>query len=314
MAVVIAAMQRWLIRALVSAIVATILLKVVPFDAVVDAIKRTRLTTWSASLGIFFAGHYLNAVKLRILVGREHVPLPACVRAQYAGLVANLSLPGLAGGDLVRAAYLVPIAGARRMAIASVADRILDTSTLLVLVAIALPFAGVPPAIAGSLPGTMAWLAMLLVAVVLVGAALAFRTHPKVARVIEPARAEFRSRLADLSTAVVISLSVQAAFVLTNAWLAREVGVTTGLAAWFVAWPLSKLIAVLPVSLGGIGVREAALVSLMAPYGAPKDAVLASGFLWQTVLIVSGLLGLVVTQWIWKPAATKTAFALKGKD
>jgi uncharacterized membrane protein YbhN (UPF0104 family) len=314
MAIVAAAMQRWLIRALVSAIVAVILLKVVPFDAVVEAIKRTRLTTWSASLGIFFAGHYLNAVKLRILVGREHVPLPACVRAQYAGLVANLSLPGLAGGDLVRAAYLVPVAGARRIALASVADRILDTSTLLVLVAVALPFAGMPPAVAGYLPGTSMWLALLLFAVLSAAAVLVFRTHPTVSRVIEPARSEFQSRWGDLSTAVVISLSVQAAFVLTNAWLAREVGVTTGLAAWFVAWPLSKLIAVLPVSLGGIGVREAALVSLMAPYGAPKDAVLASGFLWQTVLIVSGLLGLVATQWIWKPAATATAFALKSKD
>src|SRR4029453_1980062 len=105
---------------------------------------------------------------------------------------------------------------------------------------------------------------------------------------------------------------VQAAFVLTNAWLARDVGVTTGLMAWFVAWPLSKLIAVLPVSLGGIGVREAALVTLLAPYGAPREAVLASGFLWQTVLIVSGLAVLIVTQWIWPPAPTAAATVLKG--
>ena len=38
---------------------------------------------------------------------------------------------------------------------------------------------------------------------------------------------------------------------MTNVWLARQVGVTTALAAWFVAWPLSKLIAILPISLGG---------------------------------------------------------------
>ena len=308
-------MRRWLIRALVSAIVAIILLKVVPLGAVVDAIKRTSFTTWTASLGIFFAGHYLNAVKLRILVGSGHVPLAACVRAQYAGLVANLSLPGLAGGDLVRAAYLVPVAGAKRIALASVADRILDTGTLLVLVAVALPFAGMPPAVAEYVPGNGVWLAVLLGGAGVVAAAvLAFRNHPGVARVLGPARAAFARRWADVAAAVVISLSVQAAFVLTNAWLARDVGVTTGLAAWFVAWPLSKLIAVLPVSLGGIGVREAALVSLMAPYGAPNDAVLASGFLWQTVLIVSGLLGLVATQWIWKPAETAAALALKGKD
>jgi glycosyltransferase 2 family protein len=68
------------------------------------------------------------------------------------------------------------------------------------------------------------------------------------------------------------------------------------LAPWFVAWPLSKLIAVLPISLGGIGVREATLVSLLAPYGAPRAAVLASGILWQAVVTVTGLTGFLVTQ------------------
>jgi uncharacterized membrane protein YbhN (UPF0104 family) len=103
--------------------------------------------------------------------------------------------------------------------------------------------------------------------------------------------------------AVAVSLVVQSAFVMTNVWLARQVGVTTALAAWFVAWPLSKLVAVLPISLGGIGVREAALVSLLVPYGAASDAVLASGILWQGVLIVTGVVGLAVTHWLPRRAA-----------
>ena len=40
----------------------------------------------------------------------------------------------------------------------------------------------------------------------------------------------------------------------------------------------------------------AALVSLLAPYGATREAVLASGILWQAVLIVTGFAGLIVTQ------------------
>jgi hypothetical protein len=58
--------------------------------------------------------------------------------------VANLGLPGLAGGDLVRAAYLAPITGMTRVAFASVADRLIDTVTVLALVVIALPIAGMP--------------------------------------------------------------------------------------------------------------------------------------------------------------------------
>jgi glycosyltransferase 2 family protein len=114
---------------------------------------------------------------------------------------------------------------------------------------------------------------------------------------------------------VAISFVVQSAFVLTNVWLARQVGVETPLVAWFVAWPMSKLIAVLPISLGGIGVREAALVSLLVPYGgAPREAVLASGILWQAVLAVTGLVGLIVTQMLPRLASVSAAVEAPAKQ
>jgi hypothetical protein len=94
---------------------------------------------------------------------------------------------------------------------------------------------------------------------------------------------------------VLITFAVQSSFVMTNVWLARQVGVGATVAAWFVAWPLAKLISIIPLSIGGIGVREAALVALLAPYGASEDAVFASGVLWQGVLLVTGLVGLAVT-------------------
>jgi uncharacterized membrane protein YbhN (UPF0104 family) len=259
---------------------------------VLDALRRTSVGTWSASVAIFFAGHYLNAMKLRLLLGPSPGLTSACVRAQYAGLVANLGLPGLAGGDLVRAAYLAPLTGLKRVAFASVADRLIDTGTVIVLVAVALPVAGMPPGIAGVVEHAGLWagagfLAVLLAAVVV----LRMRRFSGLAQQIGQAWTALKTRREALAGAVVISLVVQASFVMTNVWLARHVGVRTGLAAWFVAWPLSKLVAVLPISLGGIGVREAALVSLLAPYGAPREAVLASGILWQAVLIVTGLVG-----------------------
>ncbi len=296
-------MTRWLIRAAVSGVVVAVLLTLIPIDAVLDALRRTSVWTWSVSVVIFFVGHYLNALKLRLLLGPAPGLTSACVRAQYAGLVANLGLPGLAGGDIVRAAYLVPLTGVKRVASASVADRVIDTGTLLTLVAVALPLAGMPRGIAHVVERAGVWLGGGAVAVVLVAVILIrSRRFAGAAAHVHEAWTMIVARGAALAAAVLISLVVQSAFVMTNVWLARQVGVTTGLPAWFVAWPLSKLIAVLPISLGGIGVREAALVSLLAPYGAPREAVLASGILWQAVLIVTGLAGLIVTQ-MWPRAA-----------
>jgi uncharacterized membrane protein YbhN (UPF0104 family) len=302
-------MSRWLIRAGVSGVVVAILLAIIPVDAVADALRRTSLWTWSASVAIFFAGHYLNAVKLRLLLGPAPGLTSACVRAQYAGLVANLGLPGLAGGDLVRAAYLVPLTGLKRAAVASIADRVIDTGTVVALVAVALPLAGTPPGIASVIQHAGLWLAAGAMVVLFAGLVLMrSRRMAGIAGNIAGAWRALVTRPAALLGAVTISLVVQSAFVMTNVWLARQVGVTTALPAWFVAWPLSKLIAVLPISLGGIGVREAALVSLLAPYGAPREAVLASGILWQAVLIVTGVAGLVVTQmWPRSAAASVTS-------
>jgi len=290
-------MVRWLIRAGVSAVVVAILLRFIPIDAVFDALRRTSIWTWSASVAVFFAGHYLNAIKLRLLIGPAQGLTSACVRAQYAGLVANLGLPGLAGGDIVRAAYLAPLVGVKRVAFASVADRLIDTGTVLMLVMVALPFAGMPPGMSGIMQNTGLWLLAGTTCVVIAGVlVMRLQRFSALAGKVRAAWTSLMMRRPALMGAVVISLVVQSAFVMTNVWLARQVGVTTDVSAWFVAWPLSKLVAVLPISLGGIGVREAALVSLLAPYGAPREAVLASGILWQAVLIVTGVAGLIITQ------------------
>jgi uncharacterized membrane protein YbhN (UPF0104 family) len=45
------------------------------------------------------------------------------------------------------------------------------------------------------------------------------------------------------------------------------------------------------VSLAGLGVREAALVAFLQPYGAPAALVTAAGLLWQSVLLAGGLIG-----------------------
>lgn len=303
-----------LIRAAVSAVVVAILLWLIPLGSVFEALGRISVWTWLAGIGVLLTGHALNALKVRLLLSAAgahvHGLTSACIRAQFAGLVANLGLPGLAGGDLVRAAYLVPKAGLKATAVATVADRVIDTVMLFVLVGLALPFAGMPPLILTVVEHAGEWIA-IGIAVAIVFSFVLMRL-PRFAHL--PARlADARRTLAAspraLLGAVLISASVQSAFVMTNVWLAQQAGVTTQLAAWFVAWPLSKLVAVLPISLGGIGVREAALVSLLAPYGAPREAVLATGIIWQAVFIVTSLLGLLVTQTL-KHFAPRTTAAL----
>lgn len=297
-------MSRWWIRASVSVAIAVVLLTFVPLGDVWSALRRIRPWVWAGALGVFAGGHFLNALKLRLFIGSRSVSVAACVQAQFAGLAANLGLPGVAGGDFVRAAYLVPTGGLSRVAVASVADRILDTLVLAAIIAVAVPLAGVPPVIADLIRRGGWWLAAVVVAGTLL-AAIAWRVLGRLGVLpqLRQAWTDLRGRPAAVVGALAISVFVQSTFVLANVWLAREVGVTTAVAAWFVAWPASKLTAVLPISLGGIGVREAALVFLLSPYGAPADGVVAAGILWEGVLVVGGVAGLIFTQ-VWRRRST----------
>jgi glycosyltransferase 2 family protein len=84
--------------------------------------------------------------------------------------------------------------------------------------------------------------------------------------------------------------AIQTAFLVLTAKLAETCGLVLPLRDWFFAWPLAKLAAVLPLTQGGIGVREAALVGLLSPFGAAPHLVLAAGLLWEAVVITGGLL------------------------
>jgi glycosyltransferase 2 family protein len=291
-------MLRWVIRTVISVSVVAVLVTVASTDGLRQAFGEVRGTVWLASLAVFLAGHALNAAKYRWLLQDPHATLGLCLRAHFAGLVANLGLPGVAGGDVVRATYLLPHGVATRAAtVASVLDRLVDTATLGLLIGVGALVAGVPPALSTANIGVR-WpligagagaLALGAVAVVLLkrkkggsGLSLASLGH------------DIRGRAGALAAAVAVTAVVQSAFVMTNVWMAADLGLDIGIAPWFVAWPLSKIIAILPISLGGIGVREAALVSLLAPFGAPSALVFASGLLWQGVLMASGLLGLAI--------------------
>jgi uncharacterized membrane protein YbhN (UPF0104 family) len=88
-----------------------------------------------------------------------------------------------------------------------------------------------------------------------------------------------------------LSILVQTLFVGLNVALARGCGLDLPVAAWLFAWPLAKLIAIVPISLAGLGVREASLVGLMAPFGADSATVVAVGLLWQSILFATGAIG-----------------------
>jgi uncharacterized protein (TIRG00374 family) len=91
-----------------------------------------------------------------------------------------------------------------------------------------------------------------------------------------------------------IGMVLQTLQVAINYPLAEASGLHIPFYFWLFAWPLAKLSSLLPVTQGGIGVREVALVALLAPLGAPPVLTAAVGLVFEAITIVGGLIAGVV--------------------
>jgi len=289
----------WVLRVAGSGIILAVIFWILPMDAVVEGFSKIDLVLFLGTFVLFVFGHVIAAAKWWLLLDRRFVFFKA-VRAHFAGLAANLCLPGVAGGDVVRAA-LVMRRSEEKTAIAagSLADRMIDMLALAIVSAIGLlmlqsggGWEGVVLPIVG------------LFAVALIGAfyimpllvPVVYGKIPKLpmkglAHKIATAFGALGKRPVTLLLALTASVAVQAGFVLLTVRIANAVGVDVAIGAWFVAWPLAKVLAILPISLGGLGLREGILAGLLVQFGAVAAPVVATGLVWQAVLFAAGLMG-----------------------
>lgn len=293
--------RRWLIRVAGSVLVLAGLFWLLPADAIVAALKSIPLSVFLCVLVLFLLAHVAAALKWWLLLNRGFSPLLA-IRAHFAGLAANLCLPGAIGGDTVRAglAQAAMKDGAQVVAGAT-ADRLIDMIALLTLSCLGLAMTWETAA-----GGNM----IVPVALILLGALAGMVALPRLLplpwRYIPALPGQgFAHRLADalaglgrkpgtLAVAFIASVMIQLLLVMLAWWLAAAAGVNVDAGPWIFAWPLAKIIAVLPVSLNGLGLREATLAGFLAPFGASAPAVVAAGLVWQVVLFAAGGFGALV--------------------
>jgi len=301
----------WAVRLAVSAAVLFALFRFVPVENVWNEARRLPASLWLSALALFLVGHAAAAVKWRLLIGKG-VSFTQAFQAHLAGLAANVCLPGIGGGDVVRAALVYRSAeDGSRLVVGSFADRLIDIFGLL-LFASAGALLAVRPEHDDLRP--LLWLLVLGIVALLVAlpAALlidrAFAKSPpqgRIGRILAHAASATAYLVRHpwrLALCLAISMAIQATFIGINIAFASAVHAEAPNAAWFFAWSTAKIVAVAPISLGGLGVREAVMASLLAPFGADPAQVIAIGLIWQTVLYASGLVG-VLAQFVWSPEA-----------
>lgn len=287
----------WALRFCVSAMILGLIFWLVPIHELWDAFRGISLSLWVFVLFVFLVGHVGTATKWWFLACRDSgIPWITSVRAHFAGLLANLWLPGVSGGDVIRAAWVMRGSKAsERIGVASVADRLIDCVALILLVTGGGLWAmrrNLP--IAGPLIVVVGFIGLGIATFTLLPFFLQKYSKSGIVQRIATGIIDLKRRPLRLLGCLMLSLIVQSSFVWLNVLLGAAMGLSVPAHAWFVAWPLAKLVAVIPISLAGLGVRESSLVAVLAWYQAPAAPVVATGILWQTILFSGGILGGVV--------------------
>jgi uncharacterized protein (TIRG00374 family) len=282
-----------------SAVALGLLLWMLPLNQLWAAMRRLPLWVFLLTLAAYMAVHAAASLKWRLMVNTAGAGLGIALatRCYFAGLFGNVFLPSIVGGDLIRAGLAMRSAQHRAGAVlASLVDRMLDVLALGLLAGFGALM--VPRALDEQSRRVFLALAAAF-ALLALGAALLVALFParkfshrrrrKLVKLRQAVRAMAR-RPGRVATVLALAICMQASFALLNAWIGKWCGLEIPLYVWLFAWPLGKVSAMLPVTQGGIGVREAALAALLLPFGVPAVLSVAVGLIWQLVVISGGLL------------------------
>jgi glycosyltransferase 2 family protein len=253
---------------------------------------------WLTALAVTLAGQVMAGLRWAALARPLgfHFPNRFFVRRFFEGMFFSLCLPSSIGGDVVKAVRIGNSTPLRLLAGCSVlADRLTGLSALGVLVGTAV----VSRRNSLETPATMAVFVGLLAAVLAafwLGLALLDRIHRvlsegSAARAFVGRLLPYRQRPSLVMVAVGWSFVVQLAGVASVALVARALRVELPVLVWISVVPLVALAMVLPISIGGFGVRENALEFLLRGYGVPSETGITIALLWGLCTMLAGLVG-----------------------
>lgn len=249
-------------------------------------------------------GVWLNIVRWRILLAGAGCPttLLAATRMSLIGMYFNLVVPGLTGGDVVRAVMVARAHPGRRTpaTVSVVLDRVIGLATLALIAAVVVIFGD------GLLQSLKAPL-LVLVSLGLIGVVLYGSTRVRSLLQFErfaqrlPFSALIRSvddtamalLKAPSTLASVIALAVlgHIAAIISVAALGWGFGIDMMMIEYLIVVPIASLISSIPLTPGGWGIGEAAFFTLFEMIGRSGAMGVSVSISFRLLLVTMGLAG-----------------------
>ncbi len=247
-----------------------------------NLIRQSNVLWLLAAFVLFNISKVLSAFRLKSLLDAMEVRIDYVYHLKlcYVGMFYNLFLPGSVGGDGYKVIHLkrrFPVK-TKHLVASVLIDRISGAAILLFL---ALAFALPVPAFFTEFPE---WVYPLSIAALVV-------CIPALMLVIYLL---FRTFWAALYPVIGWSFGVQLVQVLCAYTILLAFGVDSHFVIYFVLFLLSSLASMLPISFGGVGLRELVFLYASQYFAIDETAAIALGLMYFLVIAASSFIGIFV--------------------
>lgn len=276
----------------------------IAWTAVEDILKHVQYPSMILALAIFWVAQIFSALRCvyvaRILSGTT-LNLPTSIRAHFIGLWFNQVMPTSLGGDVIKIAILKKPLGLSIAIRSAILDRLSGLMFLLLATAITLPlYANLFPAH----PELIIALGIIAIGGVLAIILSAWAAH-RVSKLssLNAISLKFAQVLSDiwafrkgrpLWEQTWTSAIVHFNGIITYALISFALGINVDLLTFLLVIPITFLIALIPMSYAGWGLREAGAVWLFGMVGITNENALAISVCFGLLLVIAGLPGLLV--------------------
>lgn len=305
------AIRVW-IRPLVSILLLFLLVRRLDTGRLFDLWSATDLWLFALAVLILLASPLTSVPRWQAILARLGHPMTTAplLRALYIGAFFSQVLPSSVGGDFWRIWACkrdgVPLTTATHSVLI---DRLAGLAVTLLCFATTFPWLlaqVATDAVRWLLWGLLAACLGAVALIVILGAGA--RPLARIALLAPLAR--FAGSLASTgrsATLIAMMLTTAAAGQMVSYVaffaLSRSIGTPLSFADCLVTMPPALLITLVPISLGGWGLREGAFVVILKFYGVPAEQALILSMLFGLALLISTLPGIAL--WLMQPAALR---------
>lgn len=245
----------------------------------------------SAVLLYLFA-QFMSSVRWKLLLPNA-IGMRKVFSLYMIGAFFNTVLPGLIGGDAVKAFYLYRATGKGSIAFASIfMDRYIGFAMLIVICTIVFPFG-----FSYFHDSPVFWMFPFIVLVFIITSFLVFGFRfGKGIQILSEFYDYFhsyRNQKGIVLKALLISAVVQLSGFCAVYILAHGLGVSIPFLACIVFVPLIIMFAALPISISGIGIREGAFVLFFGLIGISQHVAIALSLSWFIANATGSLMGII---------------------